>query len=258
MSLTAACCNTPPTQNAHWHNKGEETTLTREIAGKKVKTYRTGPKTSKRGIVAVYDIFGYHPTTNQFFDRLAESHGGFQVSAPDFFPQGGYDPNEMGDFPKLLKWIDDNGDFKKNHIDEIIKAAVEDLRKDGCTTFSVVGQCWGALMAAKAASEEGHPFVATGGPHPSFYSIETIKDVSAPLIILASRDEADMVPVIESLKHKNFPIECFHKRFDNMHHGWTGGRGDWSVPEQYQAGLEAIDLLGAFYAKAASAAESKL
>jgi hypothetical protein len=48
-------------------------------------------------------------------------------------------------------------------------------------------------MAAKAASVEGSNFVAVGGPHPSFYSIDTTKNVKAPLIILASKDEADMV-----------------------------------------------------------------
>ncbi|KAF9109058.1 hypothetical protein BGX27_008041 [Mortierella sp. AM989] len=258
MSLTAACCNTPPVQNAHWHNKGEDTILTREIAGEKVKSYRTGPKTSKRGIIAIYDIFGYHPTTYQFFDRIAESHGGFQLSAPNLFKNGGYDPDAMGDSTRLMAWIGSNGDFKKNHIDEIINAAVEDLRKDGCTSFSIFGQCWGALMAVKAASEEGNPFLAAGGPHPSFFSIDAVKDITAPLIILASKDEADMIPIIESVKHKNFPIESFHKRYDNMHHGFTGGRGEWDQPDQFKAGLDAVDQLGSFFAKVASIAESKL
>jgi hypothetical protein len=36
------------------------------------------------------------------------------------------------------------------------------------------------------------------------------------------------------------------------------GRGDWNVPEQFKAGLEAVDLLGAFYAKVAAANDSKL
>ncbi|KAF9899599.1 hypothetical protein BX616_002936 [Lobosporangium transversale] len=255
MSLTESCCNTPPVQDAQWHNKGEQVALSQQIAGEERTTYRTGPKDSKRGLIAIYDIFAYHPTTYQFFDRIAESHGGFQLSAPHIFTKGGYPPDQMGDSAKLMAWIGANGDYKGNHIDEIIRVAVEDLRKDGCTSFSIFGQCWGALMSVKAASEEGNPFLAAGGPHPSFFSIETVKDTKAPLIILASKDEADMVPVIDSIKHKNFPVEPFHKRFDNMHHGWTGGRGDWSQPDQFQAGLEAVDLLSGFFAKAASASK---
>jgi hypothetical protein len=92
-----------------------------------------------------------------------------------------------------MGWIGQHGDYHKNHILEVTLAAVEDLRKAGCTSFSLVGQCWGVLMAAKVVSEEGTPFVSAGGPHPSFISLETTKDVKTPMILLASKDEADMV-----------------------------------------------------------------
>lgn len=192
MSLTSACCNTPPT-DAHWHNKGEQKTLATKVNGQERTTYRTGPKDSKRGIIAIYDIFAYHPTTYQFFDRIAESHGGFQLSAPHVFLNGGATVEQLGDMPKLMAWIGENGDYKKSHIDEVIKAAVEDLRADGCTSFSIFGQCWGAKIAVEAASEEGTPFLAAGGPHPSFYSVDLVKNIKTPLIVLASKDEADMV-----------------------------------------------------------------
>ncbi|KAF9353525.1 hypothetical protein BGX34_011520 [Mortierella sp. NVP85] len=255
MSLVPACCNTPPTK-AHWHDKGAEVPLSTKIDGEERLTYRTGPKDSKRGIIAIYDIFGTHPTTRQFFDRIAEANGGFQLSAPLFFKNGGISDEDFRN--NVMTWIKANGDYEKNHLGEIIRAAVEDLRRDGCTTFSIFGQCWGALMAVKAASEEGTPFLATGGPHPSFVTVEAVKDVKAPLVLLPSKDEADMIPVIESVKHKNFPVESFHQRFDTMHHGWTGGRGDWEVPEQYNAGLEAVELLAGFFGKVAGVAESKL
>ncbi|KAF9933961.1 hypothetical protein FBU30_003905 [Linnemannia zychae] len=258
MSLTAACCNTPPIENAQWNNKGETIPLSTLIAGEKRNTYLTGPKDSKRGIVAIYDIFAYHPTTYQFFDRIALSHGGFQVSVPDFFPKGGIPPEYMGDSKKLMGWIGENGDYKKNHILEIVLAAVEDLRKAGCTSICAMGQCWGALMAVKAASEEGTPLLATGGPHPSFVSLETAGDLKTPLILLPSKDEADLTPVIDHNNKKGFAVESFQKRFDNMHHGWTGGRGDWSDPEQFKAGLEAVDLFGGYFSKVIAAHDNKL
>ncbi|KAF9945074.1 hypothetical protein BGZ65_011214, partial [Modicella reniformis] len=219
MSLTDACCNTPPTKT-HWHNKGEVIALTTKINGEERSTYRTGRKDSKRGIIAIYDIFGTHPTTYQFFDRIAEAHGGFQLSAPQFFKDGGISDEVFS--TDVMTWINANADYDKNHIGEIIKAAVADLRKEGCTTFSIFGQCWGGLMAAKAASEEGNPFLAAGGPHPSFVTVDAVKNITAPVIFLASKDEADLNPVIDSLKSKNFPVDSFTKRFDNMHHGWTG------------------------------------
>ncbi|KAI1314414.1 hypothetical protein EDD11_002201 [Mortierella claussenii] len=255
MSLTSACCNTPPVENAQWTNKGEQVPLSREIAGEVRTTYRTGPKDSKRGLIAIYDIFSYSPTSSQFFDRIAESHGGFQLSAPHVFKNGGIPPELVGDSTKLMAWLGANGDYKGNHVDEIIRVAVEDLRKDGCTSFSIFGQCWGALMAVKAASEEGQPFLSAGGPHPSFFSIEAVKDIKAPLVILASKNEADMIPIIESVKHKNFPVESFHYRFDNMPHGFTGARGDFKDPENRKAIFEAIDFLGAYFAKVASASK---
>ncbi|KAF8938090.1 hypothetical protein EDD21DRAFT_443343 [Dissophora ornata] len=253
MTLVDACCNTPPT-NAQWQPTGYDKILANRVNEQECKVYRNGPKDSKRGLIALTDIFGFHPTTCQFLDLLAVANGGFQLSAPHIF-----DPmprSLLADRPAMMAWLDQNADYKKNHIYEIIRVAVEDLRADGCTTFSIVGQCWGAYLANQAASEEGQPFLATGGPHPSVTNIETVKDVKCPLILLPSKDEPDMIPVIESVKHKNFPVESFQKRFENVGHGWTGGRGDWSDPEQLKAGVEAIELLAQYFAKVSEVAQS--
>ncbi|KAF8938089.1 hypothetical protein EDD21DRAFT_373363 [Dissophora ornata] len=256
MTLTDACCNNQPT-SAEWQPKGTDTVLATKVDGHERKVYRTGPKDSKRGIVAIHDPLGLHPTSIQVYDRVAQSHGGFQVAAPHLFMNGGLPVSLLGSRPAMLAWVGENADFKKNHIDKLILAAVEDLRADGCTTFSIFGQCMGAYIAVLAASEPEQPFLATGGPHPSATTVETVKNVGCPLILLASKDEADMVPVIESVKHKNFPVESFQARFDNVPHGWCGSRGDWSNPEEFKAGLEVVDLLGEYFAKVAEIAESK-
>ncbi|KAF9963145.1 hypothetical protein BGZ65_005580 [Modicella reniformis] len=257
MTLNDACCNTPPT-NAEWEPRGSEKVLATKINGHERKVYRTGPKDSKRGIIAVHDPLGFHPTSLQVYDLVAESHGGFQLAAPHIFPQGGALPESLlGSLPDILAWLKDNGDFKRDHIHDVILAAVEDLRADGCTTFSIFGQCWGAYISVLAASQPGSIFLAAGGPHPSFMTIENVKDVNCPLILLASKDEADMIPVIESVRHKNFPVESFQKRFDNVPHGWCGSRGDWSDPEAYKAGLEVVHLLGEYFAKVAKVVENE-
>ncbi|KAK3841092.1 MAG: hypothetical protein J3R72DRAFT_445939 [Linnemannia gamsii] len=254
MSLNDACCNTPAT-DAEWVNKGVDKVLPSKVNGEDRMTYRTGPKNSKRGIIGVYDVLGFHPTTYQFFDRLALANEGFQVSVPFMFKQKSTPPSLLGDRAAIMEFIAQQGTYKTSHLDALIRAAVEDLRADGCTSFSIIGACWGTYIAVQAASEEDSVFLAAGGPHPSLITVDVVKDVKCPLILLPSKDEADMIPVIASLKHKNFSVESFHKRFDNMHHGWCGGRGDWSNPEQFKAGMEAVELFADYCAKVAAVAE---
>ncbi|KAF8951145.1 hypothetical protein BGZ46_004142, partial [Entomortierella lignicola] len=158
MTLVDSCCNTPPTE-AQWQPKGQEKVLPTLINGGERKTYRTGPKDSKRGVIAIHDIFGYHPTGIQFFDRIAASNGGFQLSAPEIFKER-IPASLVGDRPAMMTWLGEHGHYTHSHLDEIIHAAVEDLRADGCTTFSIFGQCWGAYIGIQAASEEGTPFLA--------------------------------------------------------------------------------------------------
>ncbi|KAF9399255.1 hypothetical protein BGX21_006561 [Mortierella sp. AD011] len=67
MTLTDAWCNTQPT-NAQWQAEGEDKVLTIKVGGHKRKAYRTGSKVSKRGIVAIHDPLGRHPTIFQVYD----------------------------------------------------------------------------------------------------------------------------------------------------------------------------------------------
>ncbi|KAG9061621.1 hypothetical protein KI688_007201 [Linnemannia hyalina] len=256
MTFVEACCNTPPT-NTEWVNKGVDKVLPTKVNGEDRLTYRTGPKDSKRGIIGVYDIFGFHPTTYQFFDRLALANGGFQVSVPHMFKEASPAAQLMGNLPALMEWVGKHGSYKESHLDALIRAAIEDLRADGCTSFSIIGQCWGTWIAIQAASEEDSVFLAVGGPHPSRTTIEAVKDVKCPLVLVATKDEADMIPVVESVKHKKFAVESFHKRFENMHHGFCGGRGDWTDPEQFKAGLETIDIFADYFAKVVEVSEQQ-
>ncbi|KAF9913069.1 hypothetical protein BX616_010184 [Lobosporangium transversale] len=257
MSLSDSCCNTPPT-NAEWERKGHDKVLLTKVHGEEQKVYRTGPKDSKYGIIAVYDILGFHPTTYQFYDRLATANGGFQVSAPYFFKKI-LPESYIGNRPLAIAWIDDNANYKKNHYDDLIRAAVEDLRSDGCTTFSIFGQCWGTYISILAASEDDSPFLAAGGPHPAMCTVELVKNIKCPVILLPAKDDDDMVgiPLVEEVNRKNFSTRSVHKRFTEVHHGWTGSRGDWSDPVQFRAGMEAVNMLAEFFVKVAENPEDK-
>ena len=67
IQITDACCNSPATKTA-WVKKGTFKPLSKQVAGIERRTYRTGPISSKLGIVSLIDIHGFHPTTVQFLD----------------------------------------------------------------------------------------------------------------------------------------------------------------------------------------------
>ncbi|KAF9156953.1 hypothetical protein BGX20_004142, partial [Mortierella sp. AD010] len=221
-TLSDRCCNTPAVE-AVWKNLGEDKVLSTKVNGEDRKVYRTGPKDSKTGIIGVYDIFGFHPSTYQFYDRLATAHGGFQVSVPHWFKNGPPPKECFGDRPALMAWIAEHGSYSTSHFEELILATIEDLRADGCDSFVIYGQCWGTFIAVQAAAEEKLPILAAGGPHPSMMSEEVISNVRCPIILLPAGDDMDMVPLIEKVnKEKKFAVESFQHRFKNMKHGYTG------------------------------------
>lgn len=67
IQITDACCNTPATKTA-WVKKGAFKPLSKQVGGIERRTYRTGPTSSKLGVVSLIDIHGFHPTTVQFLD----------------------------------------------------------------------------------------------------------------------------------------------------------------------------------------------
>lgn len=76
-----ACCNIPPVVSSGYTAKGAYV----EIDG--FKAYTTGPEDATKGIVVIYDIFGYFEQTLQGADILATSddHHKYRVVIPDWF-----------------------------------------------------------------------------------------------------------------------------------------------------------------------------
>ncbi|KAK3310779.1 uncharacterized protein B0T15DRAFT_519440 [Chaetomium strumarium] len=88
-----ACCNIPPVVSTGYSAKGSYD----EVNG--MKTYVTGPADATKGIVMIYDIFGYFDQTVQGADILATSSDQkYKVFIPDWFkgepcPIEWYPPN---------------------------------------------------------------------------------------------------------------------------------------------------------------------
>lgn len=76
-----ACCNIPPVVSKGYKPRGSY----EEIGG--MKTYVTGPADATKGILVIYDIFGYFDQTLQGADILAYSDDKqkYRVYMPDWF-----------------------------------------------------------------------------------------------------------------------------------------------------------------------------
>lgn len=77
MALTDACCTLPPV-TSDYAAQGAEFALG------DLTIYETKDKSPKIVLICAYDIFGFHPNTKQFADKL-NSGGEFRVAMPDFF-----------------------------------------------------------------------------------------------------------------------------------------------------------------------------
>ncbi|KAG0046500.1 hypothetical protein BGZ83_008335 [Gryganskiella cystojenkinii] len=244
IQVTDACCNTPPTKTI-WERQGAFRPLSKHVNGIERKTYRVGPRDSKMGVVALIDIHGFHPTTIQFLDTLASK--GFQVSAIDLFLHGPMPDEYMGDMAKLGGWIRANAGYENNHVRELVKIAAQDLKTDGCDSLFVIGHCWGTHLAIRAASEPDSVFLGVAGPHPTAVTPMLVEELRCPLAIFPSKDEPDMLPVIAIVQQKGFSTPSVHVRFDNVDHGFCGGRGDWTVPEQNEAAGQVLQQMTDFF-----------
>jgi dienelactone hydrolase len=76
MALIDSCCTIPPVVSNY-------TPQGKDIDIGDMKVYVTGDEASDRLLICAYDIFGVHPNTKQFCDKIGSS--GFQVVMPDFF-----------------------------------------------------------------------------------------------------------------------------------------------------------------------------
>ncbi|KAF9124384.1 hypothetical protein BGW39_008245 [Mortierella sp. 14UC] len=252
IQITEACCNTPATKTA-WVKKGAFKPLSKHVAGIERRTYRAGPSSSKLGVVALIDIHGFHPTTVQFLDSLADK--GFQVSAIDLFLNGPMPDEYMGDMAKLGGWIRTNAEYTNNHVGELVKIAAQDLKADGCESLFVIGHCWGVHLAIRAASEADQVFLGVAGPHPTAVTVPLVANLKCPLALFPAMDDPDMVPVIAAVQAKGYSTPSVHVRYDNMPHGFCGGRGDWTIPEQNEAAVQVLQKMSEFFSTLAQRKE---
>ncbi|KAK0723811.1 Alpha/Beta hydrolase protein [Apiosordaria backusii] len=233
-----ACCNIPPVVSKGYSPKGTY----EEIDG--FKTYVTGPSDATKGILVIYDIFGYFEQTIQGADILATSSSEkYKVVIPDWFkgepcPIEWYPPNTEEKQKNLSAF------FAKNpppdvaaKLPEYVKALKE---KTGVKEWAVLGFCFGGKVVSLVTSSDSNPFVVAAECHPAMIDPKEAEGIKIPLILLASKEEpADKVKEFEAKLKVPKHVETFTDQI----HGWMAARGDLSdarVREEYIRGYKTV------------------
>lgn len=235
----AACCNVPPIVAEGYEAKGSY----EDLGG--FKTYATGPSSAEKGILVIFDIFGFFPQTLQGADILsahgAENH---RVLVPDWFEGSPadiawYPPTDDEKKQKLGAFFEKNPPTRiAPLVPDYIKAASE--KYPSIKEWAIVGYCWGGKVATLVSSGPATPFKAAASCHPAMVDPSDAPKVTVPFCLLASKDE-DAKAVegfgagLKGAKH----VEIFEDQI----HGWMAARADLAdekVEAEYKRGYETL------------------
>ncbi|WIA14248.1 hypothetical protein OEZ85_002784 [Tetradesmus obliquus] len=213
-----------------------------EVGG--VPAYITG--SGSKGIIAVYDIFGFkYPQFQQVCDRLAAA--GYVVAAPDIF-RG--QPWTLDKFPpkpedNLMGWIQGYG--WEAVVKKDVYALVEGLKARGVTRFASLGCCWGASMAIQAL-HDGETFSAAAMLHPSLFGQDKALCSAAKGPVACISTPGDPYESVQEVfSSTEWGPRCVYRRYDNMIHGFCGARGKFEEPDVVKAVGEVLTLLAEFF-----------
>ncbi|CAH9102842.1 unnamed protein product [Cuscuta europaea] len=171
------CCENPPTLNP-----SSGTGSVAELGG--LKSYITGSSNSNLAIILVSDIYGFEaPNLRAIAEKVAAS--GYYVVIPDFFYGDPYVP----DSKPLGVWIQSHGTEKGF---EDTKSVIAALKCKGISSTGAAGYCWGAKVVVQLAASD---FIqAAVLSHPSFVTVDDIRQVKTPIAILGAENDSMSPP----------------------------------------------------------------
>ncbi|RYO74759.1 hypothetical protein DL766_009583 [Monosporascus sp. MC13-8B] len=236
-----ACCNVPPVVSKGYDAKGSY----EELGG--FKTYTTGPGDATKGIITIYDIFGYFPQTLQGADILAtsDSNQKYRVFIPDWFDGKPFPLEKFPpDTPEKQKEL---GEFFQKYSPPSVAAKVPNYLKavqakyPEIQSWAVMGFCWGGKVAALTVSAPNNAFKAGIQAHPAMVDPSEADKIKVPFCMLASKDEkAEDVEKFEAgLTAAPKHVEIFGDQV----HGWMAARADLEderVRSEYKRGYETV------------------
>jgi len=208
--------------------------------------YEGANKTSENLLIIVHDIYGFDSSTNtmQFADKINQN--GFRVAFPDYF----YAMKADETLPKThsQEWIKNNMKNRQQPTWEgSVRADTEKVishyKAQGITKFGIFGFCWGGKIALRASTDLGEDLLGAGQIHPSSV-VESDSEVAmTPNILLPASNDAQMENYCETIKGRIGLDACFHQRFTDVNHGFSGQSGNWSDPLIKQRAEEVVQIL---------------
>ncbi|KAF6984623.1 hypothetical protein CFC21_002598 [Triticum aestivum] len=205
------CCANPPTLNPAG---GEGRVVDDGFGG--IAAYVAGSTESKAAVILISDIFGFEaPNLRKIADKVASS--GYLVVVPDFLHGEPYS-HENADRP-FPAWIKDHAPEKEF---EEAKRIIATLKEQGASSIGAAGYCWGAKLVTELA--KANEIQAAAMSHPSFVSVDDIKETKCPIAILGA--ETDFMSPPELVKQfeqilSDSGIPHFVKIYPGVSHGWT-------------------------------------
>ncbi|KAF0922950.1 hypothetical protein E2562_002187 [Oryza meyeriana var. granulata] len=205
------CCANPPTLNP----AGGEGKVVDSFGG--IKAYVSGAAESKAAVVLVSDVYGFEaPNLRKIADKVASS--GYFVVVPDFLHGDPFVP-ENTERP-IQVWIKEHGADKGF---EEAKPVIAALKEKGVSSVGAAGYCWGAKVVVELA--KAHEIQAAVMCHPSFVTVDDIKEVKCPIAILGAEIDRmsppEVVKQFEQVLSSKSGIGHFVKIFPGVEHGWT-------------------------------------
>ncbi|KAJ2980077.1 hypothetical protein NUW58_g7041 [Xylaria curta] len=269
---SVACCNIPPIVSKDYDAKGKYEELggfktcrcnhlpfleCHTVCGMSIGLNRdadfspsaladvTGPSDTTKGVVAIYDIFGYYPQTVQGADILATAgETKYRVFMPDWFkgepaPLGWFPPNTEEKQKSLGAF------FQKNPPPGVaaqapgyVKALSEKYPE--IKEWAVLGYCWGGKVVSLVTALPENPFKAGVSVHPAMVDPKDAEHIKVPLALLASKDEnPEDVKKFEA----NLTGPKYVETFPDQIHGWMAARSnleDERVKSEYKRGYQNV------------------
>ncbi|KAJ2897541.1 hypothetical protein MKZ38_004613 [Zalerion maritima] len=265
-----ACCNIPPvTSSNDYPMKGQYD----EFDG--LKTYVTGPDDATKGIIVIFDIFGYFPQTIQGADILSTSDKTkYKVVMPDWFEDtplttfwhdasvfgmgveigGDGGPDSVYShvlcrtrFPPTTKEHQEKlGAFFQKHGPSTVKPKLPGIMKaveakyPSVQSWGILGFCWGGKVVSVTVSAGDNPFKIAAECHPAMVDPADAEGIKVPLCMLASKDED---PEAVSKFESNLSVTKHVETFGDQIHGWMAARSDLEDPrvkEEYVRGYKTV------------------